>query len=221
MMKNIKISSSALLVLAVFALSSLSCAGKSSPVDDKDKKKKHASLEEYEVAYFASGCFWCVEAIYESVKGVVEVVSGYSGGTAADATYAKVSRGITDHAETVAVYYDPTVIDYKTLLVVFFGSHDPTTLNRQGPDVGRHYRSAIFYQNEQERLTAEAYISYLLDAQIFPVVTTEVVPFQAFYVAEDYHQDFKTCNPNHGYMKAVSDPRFNAFKKEYEDLLKK
>jgi peptide-methionine (S)-S-oxide reductase len=220
-MKDIRTSCSALIVLAVFALSSLSCAGNSAQVNDNGKRKKQKSLEEYEVAYFASGCFWCVEAIYESVKGVEEVVSGYSGGTAADAYYAKVSRGITDHAETVAVYYDPDIIDYKTLLVVFFGSHDPTTLNRQGPDVGRHYRSAIFYRNEKEQLLAEEYISYLLDAQIFPVITTELVPFQAFYIAEEYHQDFKTCNPNHGYMKAVSDPRFNTFKKEYEELLKK
>lgn len=202
-------------------ISTGSCAEQSKEHSDKDKRPKDKSLEEYEVAYFASGCFWCVEAIYESVKGVVEVVSGYSGGTETDATYSKVSRGITDHAETVAVYYDPAVIDYKTLLIVFFGSHDPTTLNQQGPDSGRHYRSAIFYRSAEEKMETEAYIVYLLDQQIFPKITTEVVPFEAFYIAEDYHQDFKTCNPNHGYMKAVSDPRFNAFKKQYEELLKK
>jgi peptide-methionine (S)-S-oxide reductase len=212
-----------ILGLVGFFFIALSCAGNGeaqSQLEDKDKRKNKKSLDEYEVAYFASGCFWCVEAIYESVKGVEEVVSGYSGGTQGDATYAKVSSGMTDHAETVAVYYDPTIIDYKTLLVVFFGSHDPTTLNRQGPDKGRHYRSAIFYRNEKEKLEAEQYIAYLLDQKIFPSITTEVTAFEAFYVAEDYHQDFKTCNPNHGYMKAVSDPRFNAFKAQYEELLK-
>jgi peptide-methionine (S)-S-oxide reductase len=206
-----------------FFFIALSCAGSGESqiqLDDKDKSKKKKSLDEYEVAYFASGCFWCVEAIYESVKGVEEVVSGYSGGTEADATYAKVSKGLTDHAETVAVYYDPAKIDYRTLLIVFFGSHDPTTLNRQGPDYGRHYRSAIFYRNEKEKMEAEQYIGTLLEQEVFPVITTEVVPFEAFYIAEDYHQDFKTCNPNHGYMKAVSDPRFNAFKAQYEELLK-
>lgn len=172
-------------------------------------------------AYFASGCFWCVEAVFESVTGVAEVISGYAGGSSKDANYSDVSAGITDHAESVEVYYDPSLIDYKTLLVVFFGSQDPTTLNRQGPDRGRQYRSSIFYQNDEEKNLAETYIKELTDQKVFDApIVTEVVPFGAFYPAEDYHQDFERRNPNQGYVRAVSVPRLNRFKSKFPQLLK-
>lgn len=182
--------------------------------------KPNKSLENYSVAYFASGCFWCVEAVFEAVNGVEEAVSGYAGGSASDATYSKVSAGITNHAESVAVYYDPAVVSYETLLVVFYDSHDPSTLNRQGPDYGRQYRSAIFYTSEDEKMAANAYINEQLEQKKFSQITTEVVPFEAFYEAEDYHQDYKLKNPDNSYVKAVSNPRFEAFAKKHPELLK-
>ena len=179
-------------------------------------KKEHTQ----KVAYFAAGCFWCVEHIFESLKGVTEVVSGYSGGTEEDANYEAVCSGKTNHAETVAIYYDSTQIDYATLLVAFFASHDPSTLNRQGPDKGRHYRSAIFYTSTYERDLSNNYIKQLLNEKKFSKITTEVTAFEAFYEAETYHQDFKTNNPNNSYIQCVSVPRFEAFRKQYPELLK-
>tara|TARA_B100000508_G_scaffold141097_1_gene147038 strand:+ start:141286 stop:141933 length:648 start_codon:yes stop_codon:yes gene_type:complete len=191
---------------------------------DVDVDQKHVSdnekIETNAVAYFASGCFWCVEAIFESVEGVSDVISGYSGGKKSTANYNDVSAGRTDHAESVAVHYDSTKVDYPTLLKVFFGSHDPTTLNQQGPDRGRQYRSAIFYRNEKEKELAENYIDELLSKQVFPKITTEVVQFEAFYKAEDYHQNYEERNPNNSYVRAVSIPRLNKFKRKYPELLK-
>lgn len=172
------------------------------------------------VAYFASGCFWCVEAIFESVKGVGEVESGFAGGSAEDATYEKVSSGITKHAEAVKVYYDSTIVSYSTLLKVFFGSHDPTTLNQQGPDKGTQYRSAIFHQNDTEKKQTKMYILQLLKDKTFSKITTEVVPFEKFYIAEVYHQNYERLNPNQGYVRAVSIPRLNAFKAKFPEILK-
>lgn len=185
-----------------------------------NKKNKQTEVKTNAVAYFASGCFWCVEAIFESVKGVGDVISGYSGGKASTAKYSEVSAGRTDHAESVAVYYDSTVVDYPTLLKVFFGSHDPTTLNQQGPDRGRQYRSAIFYRNSEEQKLANNYIRELLDKGEFPKITTEVVPFEAFYAAEDYHQNYERRNPNNSYVRSVSVPRLNKFKQKFPELLK-
>lgn len=178
------------------------------------------NVEPNAVAYFASGCFWCVEAIFESVQGVGDVISGYSGGKKSMANYSAVSAGRTDHAEAVAVYYDSTKIDYPTLLKVFFGSHDPTTLNQQGPDRGTQYRSAIFYRNEKEKELAKNYIDELLDKNVFPKITTEVVSFEAFYPAEDYHQNYEEKNPNNSYVRSVSIPRLNKFKQKFPELLK-
>ncbi len=191
---------------------------------DIDVDQKHVidneKIETNAVAYFASGCFWCVEAIFESVEGVGDVISGYSGGKKSTANYNDVSAGRTDHAESVAVHYDSTKVDYPTLLKVFFGSHDPTTLNQQGPDRGRQYRSAIFYRNNKEKELAENYIDELLSKQVFPKITTEVVQFEAFYKAEDYHQNYEERNPNNSYVRAVSIPRLNKFKNKYPELLK-
>ncbi|MBK8702011.1 MAG: peptide-methionine (S)-S-oxide reductase MsrA [Saprospiraceae bacterium] len=174
-------------------------------------------------AYFASGCFWCVEAIYESVYGVEEVISGYSGGEAADANYEAVSSGSTNHAEAVEIYYDANKVSFETLLKVFFDSHDPTTYHQQGPDAGSQYRSSIFYQNENEKKAADAYIAYLYGIKAFPAgsITTEVVPFISFYPAEPYHQNYEKLNPNQPYVKSVSVPRLKKFQAKNQELLKK
>lgn len=172
-------------------------------------------------AYFASGCFWCVEAIYESVIGVKEVVSGYAGGKAEDASYDLVSAGVTDHAETVLVEYDANLISFSQLVDVFFDSHDPTTPDQQGPDHGRQYRSAIFYTSEEEKQIALEAIRKRNESKVYAsAIVTEVVPFNGFYAAEEYHQDFEKRNPNQGYVRAVSIPRLKKFQKKRPDLLK-
>lgn len=179
-------------------------------------------LEGYETAYFASGCFWCVEAIFESVKGVKEVVSGYAGGTKKNPTYEQVGSGRTDHAEAVEVYYDPEVISFTALVQVFFGSHDPTTLNQQGPDRGPQYRSIAFYKNEKEKDVIEGYIKALKDQNVYQgePITTEVTAFTKFYEAEDYHQDYERKHPNNSYITNVSVPRLNRFKANFGEFLK-
>ena len=179
------------------------------------------ALQAYQTAYFASGCFWCVEAVFESVRGVQEAVSGYAGGTTKNPNYQQIGTGRTGHAETVQVFYDPKVVDFKTLVEVFFGSHDPTTPNRQGPDYGTQYRSIAFYQNENEKTIIKNYIEQLTADKVYPKpIVTEVSPFEKFYVAEDYHQDYEKRNPNHPYVQAVSIPRINRFKARFPELLK-
>ncbi|MND75232.1 Peptide methionine sulfoxide reductase MsrA [compost metagenome] len=204
------------LTIAVLSLSS--CAQKNQITEKKTKSPDE--LSKYQIAYFGSGCFWCVEAIYESVKGVVEVESGYSGGHVENPSYEDVCTGTTGHAETVKIYYDSSIVSYDDLLKVFYDSHDPTTLNKQGPDMGTQYRSAIFYQNDYEREHAKAYIKQLLDSKKFPTITTEVSRFTAFYKAEEYHQNFECRNPNNGYVKAVSQPRLEQFKIKAPEMLK-
>jgi peptide-methionine (S)-S-oxide reductase len=187
----------------------------------KEKSEKISKPANLETAYFASGCFWCVEAVFESVTGVGEVVSGYAGGKKSTANYSAVSSGRTKHAEAVEVFYDPEIVTYETLLIVFFGSQDPTTPDQQGPDRGPQYRSAIFYKNESEKNSAEAYIEKLTNDKIFDApIVTEVVPFEKFYDAEEYHQDFERRNPNQGYVKAVSVPRLKRFQSKFPELLK-
>lgn len=175
-----------------------------------------------ETAYFASGCFWCVEAVFEQVNGVEEVLSGYAGGDTVNPTYNQVVTGRTGHAETTKVIYDPKKIDFKTLVTVFFGSHDPTTLNRQGPDKGTHYRSIAFYQNDAEKLIIKEHIEKLTNVKRYmnPIVT-EVKAYEVFYQAEDYHQNYEQNNPNNPYIKAVSKPRVSSFLQAYPELLKK
>jgi len=188
----------------------------------EEVKLSPQQLSKYETAYFASGCFWCVEAIFESVKGVKEVVSGYAGGEQKNPTYEEVGYGKTDHAEAVEVYYDPKVISFTQLVQVFFGSHDPTQLNRQGPDRGRQYRSIAFYKNEDEKKIIESYIQALVDNKVYDndSITTEVTPYTVFYKAESYHQDYEKNNPNNSYIRNVSIPRLNRFKANFGDYLK-
>ncbi|WP_031426138.1 peptide-methionine (S)-S-oxide reductase MsrA [Flavimarina sp. Hel_I_48] len=173
-----------------------------------------------EHAYFASGCFWCVEAVFESVKGVEEAVSGYSGGTESNPTYKQVSAGSTEHAEAVKVIYDPKVVSYETLVNVFFGSQDPTTKNRQGPDRGKQYRSIAFYQNDQQKNIIESTIDRLNKSTYDGKIVTEVLPFQKFWDAEDYHQDYERNHKNEPYIRSVSIPRLNKFKAKFPELLK-
>ena len=170
-------------------------------------------------AYFASGCFWCVEAIYESLTGVKEVTSGYSGGDTNNPTYGLVNTKLTGHAETIEVVYDPSEISFSNLLDVYFGSQNIDQINGQGPDMGPQYRSIIFYQNNRQKTLIESKIDKI-ESEKNLKVAAEVNPFRKFWVAEKYHQNFKKNNPNHPYIKNVSDPRFKNFKFKFEDLIK-
>jgi peptide-methionine (S)-S-oxide reductase len=172
-------------------------------------------------AVFAGGCFWCVEAVFERVKGVEEAISGYAGGNEANPDYRRVASGSTSYAEAVIVFYNPEQVSYEQLLTAFFAGHDPTQLNRQGPDVGRQYRSAIFYQNEEEKAAAEAYIRKLEAGKAFSApIVTELSPLDGFYVAEGYHQDYYEHNPNQPYVRNVSRPKVEKFVKAHPELLK-
>ena len=172
-------------------------------------------------AYFASGCFWCVEAIFQSVKGVKDAVSGYSGGEVENPTYRQVSSGSLKHAEAVKVIYDPQQVDFKTLVKVFFGSHDPTTPNRQGPDRGPQYRSIAFYETAKEKETIEQYIQELKENKTFSApIVTEVLQFEKFWDAEDYHQEYERLHPENPYVQNVSIPRLKRFQAKFPDLLK-
>jgi peptide-methionine (S)-S-oxide reductase len=173
-----------------------------------------------QTAVFAGGCFWGVEAVFEHVKGVTDVKSGYAGGEAKDANYDTVSEGETGHAEAVIVTYDPAKVSYDKLLEVFFSvAHDPTELNRQGPDTGRQYRSAIFYANEEQKAAATAFIEKLGNAKTYakPIVT-EVSPLKKFYVAEAYHQDYLVNHPNERYIVVNDKPKVEALKKQFPQL---
>jgi len=178
-------------------------------------------LQKYDTAYFASGCFWCVEAVFESVKGVKEVVSGYSGGKEQNPTYEQVAYGRTGHAEAVEVFYDSKIISFEELVQVFFGSHDPTTYNRQGPDRGAQYRSIAFFKNNSEEKAIRNYIEALEKEMLYDApIVTQVVAFEKFWKAEEYHQDFERNNPNQSYVRAVSVPRLNRFKANFKSFLK-
>ena len=162
-------------------------------------------------AYFASGCFWCVEAIFETIPGVLYATSGYAGGTISNPTYRQVCSGLTGYAETVEVTFNEKNVSYEKLLEVFFNSHDPATLNRQGPDEGTQYRSAIFYINEEQKRDAEKYILNLLKDRRHDRITTTIEEMDRFYPAEKYHQDFVKNNPNHPYVLSVSNKRKQKF----------
>jgi peptide-methionine (S)-S-oxide reductase len=173
-----------------------------------------------ETAVFAGGCFWGTQSVFERVKGVLKTTAGYSGGSAATATYSQVTTETTGHAESVEVVYDPAKITYGQLLRIFFSVvHDPTELNRQGPDVGTSYRSAIFYTSDEQKRIATDYIQQLDAAKAFPApIVTQVTPLKGFYRAEDYHQDYALHNPDNPYIQVCDLPKINALKAEFPDL---
>lgn len=180
-----------------------------------------AQLEKYHQATFAAGCFWCVEGVFESVVGVQEAISGYAGGIEKNPTYEQVGSGATGHAESVTVYYDSAMIDYPTLLKVFFASQDPTQVNGQGPDHGKQYRSIVFYRNDEEKRLAEDYINLLNTSGKYPApVATQVVLFTTFYTAEEYHQNYIQRNPTNPYVEHESIPRIKRFQQQFPGLLK-
>jgi peptide-methionine (S)-S-oxide reductase len=174
-----------------------------------------------EVATLGGGCFWCVEAVLQGLRGVERVESGYAGGSLANPTYRQVCEGNTGHAEVVQVTFDPAVISFRDVLGVFFATHDPTTLNRQGADVGTQYRSVIFYHSPEQKRVAEEMIAGLNADNTFgrPVVT-QLAPFEQCYPAEDYHQDYFHLNPNQGYCQAVIAPKVAKFREQFADRLK-
>jgi len=171
-------------------------------------------------AVLAGGCFWCTEEVFEHVKGVKDVVSGYCGGSADTANYKRVCQGGTGHAESIQITYDPSKVTYGQLLRIFFGIHDPTTAFRQGPDVGTQYRSAIFYANDEQKAIASAYIEQLTKAHAFRHhIVTSLEPFKAFYKAEAYHQDFARKNPNNPYIRVWSQPKLEKAEQTYGDMM--
>ncbi len=198
------------------------CKESKSEIKQKNNKTMSEQNSNLETATFGSGCFWCTEAIFERVKGVSSVVSGYSGGSVANPTYKEVCNGTTGHAECTQITFDPAVITYDELLEIFWKMHDPTTLNRQGNDVGTQYRSVIFYHNDDQKQKAEFYKKKLNDEKIWdkPIVT-EITKFEKFYPAEDYHQEYYENNPNQGYCAYVITPKVEKFEKIFKDKLKK
>ncbi len=186
-------------------------------MNDDSKQVSH----NLEVATLAGGCFWCLEAVYDNLKGVTDVVSGYAGGDVPEPSYQAVCTGRTGHAETIQITFDPERVSFRELLEVFFTIHDPTTLNRQGADVGTQYRSAIFYHNPEQKAVAEAVIQALTAEGLWdhPIVT-QVVPFSIFYPAEDYHQEYFAHHPEQGYCQVVIAPKVAKFRKKFVERLK-
>jgi len=204
-----------------------SCQGNSQIKNQKDNTSQNKnvppvqtkSINGLERAYFASGCFWCVEAVYESTKGVKEVISGYSGGHTKNPTYESSNTGRTGHAEAVEVIYDPKIISFSSLVDVYFGSQNPTQINGQGPDRGSQYRSIIFFQNDKQKniiTKKKDFLSKTLNRRI----AAEVTPFQKFWKAEEYHQDYEKRNPYNRYIQNVSVPRLKRFQKKFPELIK-
>ncbi|MDA9883900.1 peptide-methionine (S)-S-oxide reductase MsrA [Flavobacteriaceae bacterium] len=207
-----------------FLVFSLSCdISSSKPINNPDPvfSVDNQDYENMSKAYFASGCFWCVETIYESLDGVKEVYSGYAGGSSINPNYYQVMSGKTGHAEAIEIIYDSTKVSFDTLLKVFFDSHNPTTPNRQGPDYGTQYRSIAFYNNEDEKNKIINYINFLSTSSIFGKnIITEIKEIDKFYYAEEYHQDYEKKNPNNPYVQNVSIPRFNKFKQKASNYIK-
>lgn len=174
-----------------------------------------------ETATFGAGCFWCVEAVFQRLKGVESVASGYSGGKVANPTYEQVCTGTTGHAEVCQITYDPRQLSFEQLLEVFWKTHDPTTLNRQGNDVGTQYRSVVFYHSEEQKKLAQQYKARLDSSGAFPApIVTEIAPFTVFYKAEDYHQNYYRENPSQGYCRMVIAPKMEKFEKVFAEKLK-
>ena len=211
------------LIIFLTSVTGYSCKEVKSTKIESEKSEMDSTQDmNLEKATFGGGCFWCTEAIYERVEGVHSVVSGYAGGTVKNPTYKQVCDGTTGHAEVTQITYDPKVVSYDELLEIFFKTHDPTTLNRQGADIGTQYRSVIFYHNDEQKQKAEYYKSELNKSGAWnnPVVT-EISPLINFYSAEDYHQDYYANNPNQGYCAFVIGPKVEKFEKVFKNKLKK
>ncbi|MGD0764983.1 MAG: peptide-methionine (S)-S-oxide reductase MsrA [Dehalococcoidia bacterium] len=189
-----------------------------SPNTSSEEKPPASGLE---MATLAGGCFWCTEALFKRIKGVHEVISGYTGGDFEDPSYAQVSSGRTGHAEAVQVAFDPRIVSYDSLLEVFWATHDPTTLDRQGADVGHQYRSAIFYHSEEQRRTAEASKSkWQASGKLGGKIVTTIEPFKRFYPAEGYHQDYYAANPHNSYCSIVIEPKIRKLLRSFGDEVK-
>lgn len=197
-------------------------ASKEQPAsDDSEKKREPATSGKIEEATFGSGCFWCAEAVFQQLKGVKSVVSGYSGGALKNPTYEQVSTDLTGHAEVVQISFDPEIISFEELLEVFWKTHDPTKLNEQGPDHGTRYRSVIFYHSdEQQELAEKSKQKHTRPGRGAPKIVTEITKFSEFYPAEDYHQNYFKNNPRDGYCQVNIRPKVNKVKKEFKDQLK-
>jgi peptide-methionine (S)-S-oxide reductase len=204
----------------VSAFLSFSCKETNSVTRKNENMNQQQDI--LQTATFGSGCFWCSEAIFDRIEGVKSVTSGYAGGTVPNPTYKQVCTGTTGHAEVIQLTFDPKEVSYDELLKIFWKTHDPTTLNKQGADVGTQYRSVIFYHNEEQKKKAESYKEELTKAGIWsdPIVT-QIVPFTNFYPAEDYHQEYYANNPNQGYCNLVITPKVEKFEKVFKDKLKK
>ena len=211
------------IVAICITISMLACSANGQPKRPIPPAKVDAQLAASagkETAVFAGGCFWGTQSVFERVKGVLKTTAGYSGGSAATATYDQVTTETTGHAESVEVVYDPSRITYGQLLRIFFSVvHDPTQLNRQGPDVGTSYRSAIFYTTDEQKRIADAYIQQLDAAKVFPKpIVTQVTPLKGFYRAEDYHQDYALRNPDNPYIQVCDLPKMKALKEQFPEL---
>jgi peptide-methionine (S)-S-oxide reductase len=209
--------------LMLFAFCFASCANQPEPKPTTQQPMISTSLNSatLDTATFGAGCFWCVEAVFQQLEGVVSVASGYSGGKVANPTYKEVCTGNTGHAEVCQIVYDPKVVSYKDLLQAFWLSHDPTTLNRQGNDVGTQYRSVIFYHNQAQQLLAEQIKKELDAAHAYPnPIVTEIAPMGTFYKAEDYHQNYYNENGEQPYCQFVVKPKVEKFQKVFKDKLK-
>jgi peptide-methionine (S)-S-oxide reductase len=207
-------------ILAITLTGCMARALSHAPIPPANTDVSLAKSSGKQTAVFAGGCFWGTQAVFERVKGVVKTTAGYSGGSASTATYDQVTTETTGQAESVQVVYDPSKITYGQLLRIFFSvAHDPTQLNRQGPDVGSSYRSAIFYANDEQKRLATAYIQQLDAAHVFPArIVTQVVPLKGFYRAEDYHQDYALHNPGNPYILVCDRPKIAALKEQFPDL---
>jgi peptide-methionine (S)-S-oxide reductase len=207
----------------IFGLVFTSCTAKEKPMikDDFKEPVKVKEIEGMEVATFAGGCFWCTEAVFLEIKGVEKVVSGYIGGKTKNPTYKDICTGETGHAEAIQITYNPKEVAYEDLLEVFFGTHDPTTLNRQGADVGTQYRSEIFYHSEAQKVKAENYIELLVKEKLYDKsIVTKISSATQFYPAEDYHQNYYNQNSSQGYCQMVIAPKLEKLHKYYKSKLK-
>jgi peptide-methionine (S)-S-oxide reductase len=208
-------------IFALLAISFSACGQKNQEESKIMSTAKKDNKEGLETATFGSGCFWCTEAVFLNVEGVYNVRSGYSGGKVKNPSYREVCSGLTGHAEVIQLDYDPKVISYDELLEIFWKTHDPTTLNKQGADEGTQYRSAVFYHNDEQKKAAEFYKKKLDESKIFSApIVTEITPFTAFYKAEDYHQNYYNLNSSAPYCSYVITPKLDKFKKVFKEKLR-